>query len=73
MAARVGVSRMTIRRLERGDAVVAIAIFLRVLEILDLERDVDLIARDDELGVRLQDAAQPGPRHTARRGLADEL
>ena len=40
MAARVGVSRMTIRRLEQGDPVVSFAILLRVLEVLDLEEDL---------------------------------
>ena len=73
MAARVAVSRMTIRRLEHGDPAVSLMIVLRVLEVLDLERDVDHLARDDELGARLQDANQPGPRRAARRSLADEL
>ena len=73
MAARAGVSRMTIWRLERGDPAVSLAIVLRVLEILNLGRDVDLLARDDELGTRLQDANQTGPRRTARQSLADEL
>lgn len=73
MAARVAVSRMTIRRLERGDPAVSLMIVLRVLEVLDLERDVDLLARDDALGARIQDANQPGPRRAVRRSLADEL
>ena len=64
---------MTVRRLEQGDQGVGIAILLRVLEVLDLEQDVDLLARDDELGARLQDANQAGPRRTARRGTADVL
>lgn len=73
MAARVGVSRMTIRRLEQGDPVVGFAILLRVLEVLDLEQDVDLLARDDQLGARLQDANLAGPRRRLRRGTADGL
>ena len=73
MAARVGASRMTIHRLERGDPVVSIAILLRVLEVLDLEADIDLVAGDDELGARLQDANQPGPQRRSGRGIADEL
>jgi transcriptional regulator with XRE-family HTH domain len=73
MAARVGVSRMTIGRLERGDAAVALAILTRVLEVLGLEGDLDALARDDALGTRLQDESLPGPRRVLRRPVADEL
>jgi transcriptional regulator with XRE-family HTH domain len=73
MAARAGVSRMTIWRLERGDVTVSLAIVLRVLEILNFEKDVDLLAHDDPLGAKLQDIHQPGPRRGSRRSDADEL
>lgn len=73
MAARAGVSRMTIWRLERGDPSVSLAIVLRVLEILELEGDVDLLAHDDALGAKLQDVNQRGPRRATRRSAADEL
>lgn len=73
MAARAGVSRMTIWRLERGYTTVSLAIVLRVLEILNLEGDVDLLAHDDPLGAKLQDINQPGPRRASRRSAADEL
>ena len=73
MAARVSVSRMTIRRLEEGDPTVALAILLRVLEVLNLDAQVDDLAREDELGARFLEAEAPGPRRTSRIALADEL
>jgi transcriptional regulator with XRE-family HTH domain len=62
MAARVDASRTTIYHLERGDLSVSLAILVRVLGVLSLEEDLDLIARDDILGQRLQDLALRRPR-----------
>jgi transcriptional regulator with XRE-family HTH domain len=59
MAARVGVSRMTLRRLEDGDPAVSMATLARVLTVLSLESDLDLVAGSDEIGQRLQDLALP--------------
>jgi transcriptional regulator with XRE-family HTH domain len=73
MASRVGVSRMTIRRLEEGNPRVSIAILLRVLEVLDLDDQVDELAAHDELGLKILEATAPGPRRTYRLPLADEL
>lgn len=73
LAARVGVSRATIARLEAGDLVVSLAILVRVLEVLALDADIDRLAADDELGHRLADARLPRPRPSPSRGLADEL
>jgi transcriptional regulator with XRE-family HTH domain len=73
MAARVLVSRPTIRRLEAGDLAVSLAVLVQVLEVLGLETDIDLIAAEDELGRKLADARLPRPRRTAERSLADEL
>jgi transcriptional regulator with XRE-family HTH domain len=73
MAARVGASRMTIRRLEGGNPAVSVAILMRVLEVLSLDQQVDLLARDDELGVRVLEAEALGPRRTTRVSVADDL
>jgi len=54
-AERMGVSRMTLSRLEKGDPNIALGTYLRALRILGLERDLDLLAKDDELGRKLQD------------------
>ena len=59
MAARVGVSRATIVRLEHGDPNVALGILTRALGVLGLEADLDLLAGNDEIGRRLQDLDLP--------------
>ena len=59
MAARAGVSRETIMRLEHGDPRVALAVLVRVLGVLGLEADLDVLAGQDEIGRRLQDLNLP--------------
>lgn len=69
MAARVGVSRPTLRRLEQGDPVVNLSTLVRVLTVLGLEADLDAVAGDDVIGKRLQDlelAQRPHPRTRGR-------
>ncbi len=73
MAARVLVSRPTIRRLESGDLSVSTAILVRVLEVLSLADDISHIAERDELGHSLADARLPRPHRPRTRGLADAL
>lgn len=73
MAARVLVSRPTVRRLERGDLSVSAAILVRVLEVLSLEGDLERLAEHDDLGQQIADARLPRPRRPASRGLADEI
>ena len=73
MAVRVGASRPTIRRLEAGELTVSIAVLARALEVLALDEDLDLIAREDELGKLLNDARLGRPRRTTSTRRADEL
>jgi transcriptional regulator with XRE-family HTH domain len=73
MAARVLVSRPTLHRLESGDLTVSAVTLVRVLDILALVGDVDLIAAHDDLGHQMADARLPRPYGAPSRGLADEL
>ncbi len=69
-AERLGVSRETLRRMEKGDATIAMGTFLKALRVLGLDRDIDKIAADDELGRKLQDIELLGAK---QRGSADEV
>jgi transcriptional regulator with XRE-family HTH domain len=63
-AERMGVSRETLRRLEKGDPTIAMGTYLRALRVLNLDADIDAVAKDDELGRKLQDQALPMSRST---------
>lgn len=66
MAERMGVSRMTLYSLEKGDLSVGLGILVRALGVLGLEEDLDRLAADDELGRKLADAAARPTRRTKR-------
>jgi len=68
MAMRMGVSRMTLYALERGDLSVGFGVLVRALGVLGLEDDLDKIAAEDETGRRLQDA-MVRPTRRARRSM----
>jgi transcriptional regulator with XRE-family HTH domain len=52
---RTGLSRMTIRKIERGDPTVSIGHYVAVLAVVGLVDDLAKVANDDELGRKLQD------------------
>lgn len=53
---RTGISRVTLRKIENGDAGVSIGHYLTVLAALNLAEDLAKVAQDDEFGRKLQDA-----------------
>jgi transcriptional regulator with XRE-family HTH domain len=63
---RAGISRMTLFRAEAGSPAIALGTLLRILAVLGLEADLELIARDDRAGRLLQDQALPVRRRRAR-------
>jgi len=56
IAERAGISRGTLIKIERGEEGVAMGYYFRVLIALGLAQDILLLAKDDELGRKLQDA-----------------
>lgn len=60
VAERAGISRTTLWAVEKGTPSVAIGTYAAVLHALNhLDKDLLLIAKDDELGRKLQDLALP--------------
>jgi len=64
---RAGINRKTLGRVEQGDPAVAFGVYARVLQALGLDEDIAALARDDELGRRLQDMALTTPRRAPRK------
>ncbi|WP_436515455.1 helix-turn-helix domain-containing protein [Ekhidna sp. To15] len=56
VAERAGIGRNTLISIEQGKATVSIGHYLNVLKVLGLENDLLALAKDDELGRKLQDA-----------------
>lgn len=65
VAQRAGISRATVYKVEAGDPGATLGAYVRVLAVLGLEGDLNLLAADDRVGRKLQDLAlEPSP--TAR-------
>ncbi|MBN9411939.1 MAG: helix-turn-helix transcriptional regulator [Burkholderiales bacterium] len=55
-AERVGIDPKTLARLEAGDPNVSLGSYLKALRVLRLEGDIEQVASQDTLGLKLQDA-----------------
>ena len=69
VAERAGISRVTLSNIEKGSPSVAIGSYAAVLHALNgMDKDLLLVAKDDELGRKLQDLELPTRRHAPRKG-----
>lgn len=55
VSVRANIARMTLYAIERGSSTVSIGAYTQVLFVLGLEKDLLNVAKDDELGRKLQD------------------
>jgi transcriptional regulator with XRE-family HTH domain len=67
VAERAGMAPMTLRSLERGGSGVTMGAYLAVMQVLGIEKDLDLLGKADPVGRELQDARLPA--HTAIRSV----
>ncbi len=64
---RAGISRTTLWNIEKGASSVAIGAYAAVLHALnDMDKDLLLVAKDDELGRKLQDLKLPTYKRSKR-------
>lgn len=69
LARHVGVTVVTLRKLERGHGGVSLATLVKALAAVGLGDHVDQLAAADRLGRKLQDWAQVGPPRGCQFGL----
>lgn len=59
VAERAGMTRVTLRGIERGSAGATMGAYAAVMQVLGIEKDLDLLAGADPQGRELQDARLP--------------
>jgi len=67
VAERANMSRTTLYSIEKGMPEVSIGSYFSVLQVLGLEKDFLLLAKDDVLGRKLQDADIKTPKRAPKR------
>ncbi|PWT28149.1 helix-turn-helix transcriptional regulator [Butyrivibrio fibrisolvens] len=73
VAERAGISRATLVAIEKGSPSVAIGCYAAVLHALNyMDKDLMLVAKDDELGRKLQDLDLPVRMRATKKGKSDE-
>ena len=70
VAERAGMAPMTLRSLERGGSGVTMGAYLAVMQVLGIEKDLDLLGKADPVGRELQDAQLPAHTKTPRPSLS---
>jgi transcriptional regulator with XRE-family HTH domain len=66
VAQRAGMAPMTLRSLERGGSGVTMGAYLAVMQVLGIEKDLDLLGKADPVGRQLQDAQLPAHTKASR-------
>ena len=66
---RANISRPTLYKIEKGDPSVAFGHYLQVLRVLGLLGDLAQVAKEDELGRRLQDESLPQRKRAPRKTI----
>ncbi len=79
VAERAGMSPMTLRSIERGGSGVTMGAYMAVMQVLGIEKDVNLLGLADPFGRELQDSLLPwrkvptqlllAPKHTTKAKL----
>lgn len=67
LSERAGMTRTTLRSIEKGSGGVTLGAYASVLLSLKLEKDLTLIAKDDVLGRKMQDLGLLHPKKRVRR------
>lgn len=70
VAERAGMAPMTLRSLERGGSGVTMGAYLAVMQVLGIEKDLDLLGKADPVGRELQDAQLPAHTKAIRPSLS---
>ncbi len=69
VADRAGISRQTLTAIEKGSSTVSIGSYAAVLHALNnRDKDLLLVAKDDEVGRKLQDLDLPTRKRAPRKG-----
>lgn len=67
VAERANITRPTLLSIEKGAPTVSIGSYIMVLQVLGLEKDFSLLAKDDKMGRKLQDAEILTTRRAPKR------